>query len=688
MSVPGEEDPKSGSIRALIIDNQKIVDELNARLQRRDREVKIIQQISGEINSTLDLDHMLGIILVALDRVLGFEHCMILLSDEAAANLSVAALRGFEGQKAGATIPVGQGPIGVAARRRRVVRMAAMAAQMGYVAAVRGEMGQDQAQVKLPGLPNVQSQIAIPLVVKDRLVGVLAVESATVSAFDALDELLLSIVANQVASAIDNARLYLHEQERSELLDNANRDLNRLNDTLESKVNARTAELTQALADLERRKGQHDELLARMAPPALIPLMIEDRLQAVRLEATVMFTDLSGFTSFSSGMEPDEVFAHLNHYFAWLGDVISRYRGYVNKTMGDGTMILFGVPEASLSHATDAVLAALTLQADVGTTISLNMRVGISSGVITAGMLGPRNKSMYDVLGETVNVAQRMESSAPLGGIVVTAATADLVRPYFLLETLPEQEIKGLSKMTNFRVVGPRKLTDDPRRVDPSSRFAAMAPPLQEEIEAFKAVHFDRVNFLSIQARDGAFYHNETVAILALALLRDLRGHADLGRQAAQIDEPRLLRLALLHDIGKRAIEPRRLNLRGLTAEERAVLRTDLEHLTSETLERLELGELAAALPAFYRFEAQETTGDIDLLTEIVGVADIYDALTAPKFYKGTPWSIRGALEDLLRMPFAAGQKRPVLRAFADLMRPASATLTAGRTSSGKPVLD
>ena len=120
-----------------------------------------------------------------------------------------------------------------------------------------------KGKVKLPGLPNVQSQIAIPLVVKDRLVGVLAVESATVSAFDALDELLLSIVANQVASAIDNARLYLHEQERSELLDNANRDLNRLNDTLESKVNARTAELTQALADLERRKGQHDELLAQ-----------------------------------------------------------------------------------------------------------------------------------------------------------------------------------------------------------------------------------------------------------------------------------------------------------------------------------------------------------------------------------------------------------------------------------------
>ncbi|HEY7991165.1 MAG TPA: adenylate/guanylate cyclase domain-containing protein [Stellaceae bacterium] len=686
MSVPGDNQPASGSMRTLMIDNQKVIDELNARIQRRDQEVKIIQQISSEINSTLDLEHMLGIILDSLDRVLGFKHCMILLSDNAAASLSVAALRGYENQQPGATVPVGQGPIGVAARRRRVVRMAAMAAQMGYVAAVRGEMGHEKAQVKLPGLANVQSQMAIPLVVKDRLVGVLAVESAAINAFDALDELLLSIVANQVASAIDNARLYLREQERSQLLDNTNRELSQLNETLESKVNARTAELTEALGDLERRKVQHEELLARMAPRELIPLMVEDRLQAVRLNATVMFTDLSGFTSFSAGMEPDEVFAHLNHYFAWLGDAISRYRGYVNKTMGDGTMILFGVPEPSLSHATDAVLAALTLQSDVGTTISLNMRIGISSGVITAGMLGPRNKSMYDVLGETVNVAQRMESSAPLGGIVVTAATADLVRPYFLLETLPEQEIKGLSKMTNFRVVGLRKLTDDPRRVDPSGRFAAMATPLQQEIEAFKAQHFDSVNFVSIQARDGAFYHNETVAILALALLRELRGHPQLGTAASQLDEARLLRFALLHDIGKRTLDTARLNRRGLTAEERAALRTDLERATAETLDRLELGELASALPPFYRFEAQELTGEIDMLTEIVGVADIYDALTAPKFYKGTPWSIRGALEDMMRMPFAINRPRPILAAFAELMRPAAATLTSGR--SAKPVLD
>ncbi|MFP6690777.1 MAG: adenylate/guanylate cyclase domain-containing protein [Alphaproteobacteria bacterium] len=57
-----------------------------------------------------------------------------------------------------------------------------------------------------------------------------------------------------------------------------------------------------------------------------------------------MFTDLENFTEFTSGMEPDEIFSRLNHYFSWAGDIISRYCGYLNKTNGDGTMALFGAP--------------------------------------------------------------------------------------------------------------------------------------------------------------------------------------------------------------------------------------------------------------------------------------------------------------------------------------------------------
>lgn len=689
MNDSGDSATEPGSLRALILDNQRVIDDLNARVQRRDREVRIIQQISSEINATLDLDQMLGLILDSLDRVLGFKYCMILLADERLAQLSVAAMRGYKDQQTTTIVQVGQGPIGVAARRRRVVRMAAMGTQLGYAAAVRGEMGQEQTQIKLPGLADVQSQMALPLIVKERLVGVLAVESAAPSAFDELDELLLSIVANQCAAAIDNARLYLREQERSELLDRTNRDLQHLNDTLESKVRDRTAELTQAFADLERRKRQHEELLAHMAPVDLIPLMVEGRLQASRLTATVMFTDLSGFTAFSAGMEPDEVFAHLNHYFAWLGDVTSRYRGYVNKTMGDGTMILFGVPVASPSHATDAVVAALTLQANAASTISLAMRIGISSGVITAGMLGPRNKSMYDILGETVNLAQRMEGSAPLGGIVVTPATAELIQPYFVTEALPDLEIKGLSRRASFRVIGMRTLKDDPRRFDPSSRFAEMVTPLQAEIEAFKAQHLSRVNFISVQARDGAFYHNETVAILALALQRELGRQDRLSASTSDIDEQAVIRLALVHDLGKRAIDPRRLNERGLSEEDRTSLRADLESHTIETLAQLEFDSMAEAVRALYRFEAQQQPHAVfDALTTIVGIADIFDALVAPKFYKGAPWTVRGALEEVARMPIMLGEQRGFLNVFAELMRPASVSLTMARADVPKPIID
>ena len=73
--------------------------------------------------------------------------------------------------------------------------------------------------------------------------------------------------------------------------------------------------MTAALADVQREKGLSEDLLARMAPPGVIPLMLDDKLVAQRLQVSVLFTDLEGFTAYSSGMEPDEIFSQLNHYF-------------------------------------------------------------------------------------------------------------------------------------------------------------------------------------------------------------------------------------------------------------------------------------------------------------------------------------------------------------------------------------
>ena len=679
-------DDSAQTVRNQILENQKIIDDLNARLERKSDEVRIIQQVSAELTSTLDLDKVLGLILDAMDSVLGFEHSMILLADGAGETLTVAASRGYDEAGIGAKVSMGQGVLGVVAKRQRMMRMGNLGSQRAYLSSVRRQMEAAGASegftevVAPPGLNNAESQIGIPLVVHDRLVGVFGVESVKPNAFDELDELLLSIVANQVANAIDNARLHAAEVERSGQLDVANSELSQLNATLESKVEARTSELSAALGQVEREKELSQNLLERMAPPDVIPLMLQDRLEARRLRVTILFTDLEGFTEYSSGMEPDEVFSQLNHFFSWAGEIIQRYRGYVNKTNGDGVMALFGVPFENSTHHVDSVLAALAMQRELREQFAFNMRIGINTGVITAGMLGPKNKSLYDVLGDTVNVASRMQGECPPGGVTVSDDTRNWVESYFEIEPLGEREVKGKGTMSCFNVVGIKSLARDERRIDPSSRFAAEYLPVIEEVEARKHDRFGMIDFVSIQSRDAALGHNEAVASFSLALYRELKAAGTEISGLEAIDEWSLVDLALVHDIGKHAIDVTQLNDPVPSHEARDRLREELLDNTVAALERLDLAELGPALERLYGFEATRgADGEYDIVTEILAAADIFDALTAPKIYKGTPWRIVGALEELLRLPYRRDRRRPVLDTFVALMKPKDAPLT-GRT--------
>ena len=231
---PLNEDVKA--IRDGILENQKIIDELSEQLARKTQEVRIIQEISSEITSTLDLDKILNVILRSMDNVLGFKHAMILLLDEYGEKLKVAASRGYEESGVGAEVAMGQGVIGVVAKRRRIIRMGNIGASMAYVSAVRARMAEVEGEadlhemVKLPGLPNVQSQIGIPLLAKKQLIGVFAVESSRPNAFDDLDEMLLTILANQAAISIDNARLYSNLEQR---VAERTQELREKNDALE-----------------------------------------------------------------------------------------------------------------------------------------------------------------------------------------------------------------------------------------------------------------------------------------------------------------------------------------------------------------------------------------------------------------------------------------------------------------------
>ena len=674
-------EPAVPSVRDQLVDNQKIVDRLNAELARKTNEVRIIQQISSEISSTLDLDRILAISLDAMETVLGFRHSMILVASGDERVLTVAASRGYNGARTGAEIPLGQGVLGVAARRRRVVRMGNVATQRAYLAGVRARTqaaGQATLEpvVEMPGLADAQSQLAIPLIVKDRLVGVLGVESATANAFDELDEMLLSIVGNQVATGIDNARMHLNAIERSRQLDAANAELSRLNETLEASVQARTAELSAALDQVRREKGLSENLLRRMAPPEVIPLMLQDKLLAQRLDVAVMFTDVVDFTAYSSGMEPDEVFSQLNEFFGAAGEIIGRYRGYINKTNGDGIMALFGVPFESATYRTDAVLAALAIQRETGTQFPFGMRIGINTGTVTAGMLGPPEKSLYDVIGDAVNLASRVEALCPRGGVSVSPLCEDVLKPWFQLDKLEEQEVKGVGPVACLNVLGLKPIAEDGRRVDPTSRFAAHYLPVIEEVEAMKRDRLGVIDFISLQARDLALQHNEAVASYAVALLRMLRADSGDAERWRAVDEGALMTAALLHDTGKHAVEPARLNDRSLDGAGRERLRRDLLDATLQTLSQIDADSSAPLIVDLYRFEATRgAEGEFSAEVELLAAADIYEALTAPKLYKGSPWRIVGALAELMRLPYCQSQQRPVFTAFAELMKPSGAVI-------------
>jgi hypothetical protein len=235
-----------------------------------------------------------------------------------------------------------------------------------------------------------------------------------------------------------------------------------------------------------------------------------------------------------------------------------------------------------------------------------------------------------------------------------------------------------VGRLASLSVLGLTPIAEDARRVDPTSQFAARYLPVLDEVEAIKRERFAMIDFVSLQARDLALQHNEAVAGYAIALLRMLRAGGAVAERWKAVDEAELIAAALLHDAGKHVIEPGRLNSRNLDVAGRESLRRDLLDGTLQTLAKIGADSLAPLIAGLYRFEATRgAEGEFDAAVELLAVADIYDALTAPKIYKGSPWRIVGALAELMRLPYGQTGQRPVFAAFAELMRPAGATIVA-----------
>jgi hypothetical protein len=180
-----------------------------------------LQCVSQRIARAKDLDELFTSTVEALDEALGYENSMILLPDESGTRLYAIAERGYGQSGVGAEVGFGEGLIGTVARERCVLRVAGVGAELRYGRAIRTSVQRAagvrglRPEIPLPGLVDAQSQMALPLVANDRLVGVIAVESRKPAAFEEWHEAFLEIVANQIATAIESMTLRERDADES-----------------------------------------------------------------------------------------------------------------------------------------------------------------------------------------------------------------------------------------------------------------------------------------------------------------------------------------------------------------------------------------------------------------------------------------------------------------------------------------
>lgn len=215
---------------------------------------------------------------------------------------------------------------------------------------------------------------------------------------------------------------------------------------LEAKVAERTAEL-------EKEKVKTEELLLNILPKDTADELQKNGKATARHynQVSVLFTDFKGFTAFAEKTKPEDLVSELHNYFVRFDEIIGKYYLEKIKTIGDAYMCAGGVPIRNNSNAIAITLAALDIRdfmQQVATEKQarnqefLEIRIGIHTGPLTAGVVGMK-KFAYDIWGDTVNTASRMESCSEPGHVNVSGTTYEMVKKYFECEYRGKRDAKG-----------------------------------------------------------------------------------------------------------------------------------------------------------------------------------------------------------------------------------------------------
>jgi guanylate cyclase len=222
----------------------------------------------------------------------------------------------------------------------------------------------------------------------------------------------------------------------------------------------------------EQQKGEN--LLLNILPPEIAQILKnEERTIADHFaDATILFADMVGFTPLTAAMAPAEMVDLLNEVFTYFDGLVDKYGLEKIRTIGDSYMVAAGVPRPRADHAQAAAGLALEMRHYIRTDPAcvarqLDFRIGLNSGPVVAGVIG-RKKFIYDLWGDAVNTASRMESHGVPGCIQLTASTCALIEAEFECEPRGTIQVKGKGAMETWYLVGRRQASAPPSRVDPA----------------------------------------------------------------------------------------------------------------------------------------------------------------------------------------------------------------------------
>ena len=214
----------------------------------------------------------------------------------------------------------------------------------------------------------------------------------------------------------------------------------------------------QDLKDIGVLLGHRRKMLAAIAELAVtspskhepvVDVGPKPRDTAERRQVTVMFADLVGSTALSARMDPEDLREVISAYQTCVAETVQRFGGFVAKYMGDGVLIYFGYPQAHEDDAERAVRAGLELVAAIGalkTHAPLQTRVGIATGLVVVGdLIGSGASQEQAIVGETPNLAARLQGVAEPNSVVIAESTRKLLGNLFELEDLGEQDLKGIA---------------------------------------------------------------------------------------------------------------------------------------------------------------------------------------------------------------------------------------------------